>query len=289
VRVLGLAAALFFTVGVGSGHACISINIGGSGDGAALGGSPSSVEPGGMITFTITGLESGAHWQAGIEGHGVYASGEAGDGAVSGSFAAPDLGSWNGPINLVVTAEHSDIPDGTTSRASTLTIDYLGNPVPPPPPPGGGVTPPPPPAPTSGAKPTPTGASVPGGSIGPAAPPTSGPPPTGSGPSGPAPPPSTHTAAVPPPPRATAHAVEPSATRARAAPRIRHAARRANRPPPALPRLELRPTAPVRAAPGTFGGSTASSGASFFDRLFGAAEPAPKPKVRVNGERRAQR
>jgi hypothetical protein len=51
-------------------------------------------------------------------------------------------------------------------------------------------------------------------------------------------------------------------------------------------------TAPVKMPPGTFGGGGGGlfgSGPSFFDRLFGAAEPAPKPKARVNNDRRAQR
>jgi murein L,D-transpeptidase YcbB/YkuD len=52
----------------------------------------------------------------------------------------------------------------------------------------------------------------------------------------------------------------------------------------AMDRPKSTPTAPVRAAPGTFGGSTASnSGFSFFDRLFAppaAAAPAEKPKPR---------
>ncbi|AMN44653.1 L,D-transpeptidase family protein [Rhodoplanes sp. Z2-YC6860] len=51
-------------------------------------------------------------------------------------------------------------------------------------------------------------------------------------------------------------------------------------------------TAPVKMQPGTFGGSGGGlfgGGPSFFDRLFGAAEPAPKPRARVNNDRRAQR
>ena len=51
-------------------------------------------------------------------------------------------------------------------------------------------------------------------------------------------------------------------------------------------------TAPVKMPPGTFGGGGGGlfgSGPSFFDRLFGAAEPTPRPKARVNNDRRAQR
>ena len=49
-------------------------------------------------------------------------------------------------------------------------------------------------------------------------------------------------------------------------------------------------TAPVKMPVGTFGsGGGLFSGPSFFDRLFGAADPAPKPKARVNNDRRAQR
>jgi L,D-transpeptidase YcbB len=48
--------------------------------------------------------------------------------------------------------------------------------------------------------------------------------------------------------------------------------------------------APVKMAPGTFGGGGGLfSGPSFFDRLFGQPEPAPKPRARVgsnNNERR---
>jgi murein L,D-transpeptidase YcbB/YkuD len=39
-------------------------------------------------------------------------------------------------------------------------------------------------------------------------------------------------------------------------------------------------SAPVRMPPGTFGGSS-GSGFSFFDRLFGGSEPAPRPRNRV--------
>jgi murein L,D-transpeptidase YcbB/YkuD len=48
-------------------------------------------------------------------------------------------------------------------------------------------------------------------------------------------------------------------------------------------------TAPVRMAPGTFGGGSMFSGPSFFDRLFGAAEP-PRPRARVGSanDRRTQ-
>jgi murein L,D-transpeptidase YcbB/YkuD len=49
-------------------------------------------------------------------------------------------------------------------------------------------------------------------------------------------------------------------------------------------------TAPVKMPPGTFGsGGGLFSGPSFFDRLFGQAEPAPKPRARTNNDRRAQR
>jgi murein L,D-transpeptidase YcbB/YkuD len=56
----------------------------------------------------------------------------------------------------------------------------------------------------------------------------------------------------------------------------------------AMDRPRSTPTAPVRAAPGTFGGSTASSGFSFFDRLFApppAAVPSEKPKPRARAAR----
>ncbi|MEW6454428.1 MAG: L,D-transpeptidase family protein [Pseudomonadota bacterium] len=47
----------------------------------------------------------------------------------------------------------------------------------------------------------------------------------------------------------------------------------------AMDRPKSTPTAPVRAAPGTFGGPTASNtGFSFFDRLFGAPAAAPTEK-----------
>jgi len=50
-------------------------------------------------------------------------------------------------------------------------------------------------------------------------------------------------------------------------------------------------TAPVKMPVGTFGsgGGIFGGGPSFFDRLFGQAEPAPKPKPRGNSDRRAQR
>ena len=52
-------------------------------------------------------------------------------------------------------------------------------------------------------------------------------------------------------------------------------------------------TAPVKMPPGTFGGGGGMfSGPSFFDRLFGAPEPAPKPRARVgsnNNQRTQQR
>jgi L,D-transpeptidase YcbB len=50
-------------------------------------------------------------------------------------------------------------------------------------------------------------------------------------------------------------------------------------------------TAPVKMPPGTFGGGGGLfSGPSFFDRLFGAPEPAPKPRARVGSanDRRTQ-
>ena len=57
----------------------------------------------------------------------------------------------------------------------------------------------------------------------------------------------------------------------------------------AMDRPKGTPTAPVRAAPGTFGGSTASNtGFSFFDRLFApppAAVPTEKPKPRNRAAR----
>ena len=46
----------------------------------------------------------------------------------------------------------------------------------------------------------------------------------------------------------------------------------------AMDRPRSTPTAPVRAAPGTFGGSTASNGFSFFDRLFAPAATVPSEK-----------
>ena len=52
----------------------------------------------------------------------------------------------------------------------------------------------------------------------------------------------------------------------------------------AMDRPRSTPTAPVRAAPGAFGGSTASSGFSFFDRLF-APPPAAVPSEKPNKPR----
>ena len=47
-------------------------------------------------------------------------------------------------------------------------------------------------------------------------------------------------------------------------------------------------TAPVKMPPGTFGGGSMFSGPSFFDRLFGAPEPArPRARVGSNNDRRS--
>jgi hypothetical protein len=55
----------------------------------------------------------------------------------------------------------------------------------------------------------------------------------------------------------------------------------------AIDRPKNNSAAPIRMPPGTFGGGGGGgffSGGSFFDRLFGAGEPGPRPPARV-GER----
>jgi murein L,D-transpeptidase YcbB/YkuD len=55
----------------------------------------------------------------------------------------------------------------------------------------------------------------------------------------------------------------------------------------AIDRPKSSSSAPIKMAPGTFGGGGGFfSGSSFFDRLFGSGEPAPRPPARV-GDRGA--
>jgi hypothetical protein len=168
--VLGLAAALFFVIGAASARACINVNIGPTSVTAADGGPAGSLGPGDVIGFSISGVEQEAAWEAGIVGYGTPVKGTGDGRTIEGKVVVPAGASFDGPVKLVVSVEHSDIDNGTLSVASKVTIDpatstfdYAGgssSPSPSPPPP----TPAPATAPASSAPAT--------GGGGPAGPPT---------------------------------------------------------------------------------------------------------------------